>query len=76
MSRSRKRNPYCSWTCCGDRAGVESKYKRRCRRQLRWAARLALLLGIDPPVDKEFGNPWCGPKDGKQRWLDERCYRK
>lgn len=76
MSRSLKKNPFCSWTCCGDRAGNQKKYKQAEHRRQRRAVRLAIFLGRDLPHDRQFGNTWTSPKDGKQRWLDVRCLRK
>lgn len=75
MSRSRKKNMYCSITCCGDRPGVEKAYKRYAHKQLRRAVRMALTSGDfdNMPHDKQFGNPWCGPKDGKWRQDPKYC---
>lgn len=78
MSRSRKKHPYGSVTCCGARAGVSKVYKRMAHRQARRAAKVALALDWDAvlPLDRQFGDPWCGPRDGKMRWDDPRGYRK
>ena len=79
MSRSRKKNPYGSITCCGCRPGVEKSYKQHAHRQLRRAVRVSLRVTEDDehlPDDKLFGNPWCGPKDGKWRWHGPAAYRK
>lgn len=78
MARSRKKNPYWSVTCCGCRAGVERAYKRQAHRQLRRAVRVAIARDWDAvmPHDKQFGDPWVGPKDGKSRWDEPRGYRK
>ena len=70
MSRSRKRVAGGSTTCRGDRAGVEKSYKQAAHRANRRAVRMALRRGDESlPHDKEFGDPWCGPKDGKWQWF-------
>ena len=82
MSRSRKKQPFTSITCCGDRAGAEKSYKVSEHRRLRRAVRVAIRMGdVDVlPHDRSYGDPWLGPKDGKMRIRDlERwgmCLRK
>ena len=72
MSRSRMKHPHCSITCCGGRAGAEKSYKVAARRACRRAARVAIHIGAFEaiPDDRLFGDPWCGPKDGKWRVRD------
>jgi hypothetical protein len=69
MSRSRKKSPYISTTCCGDRAGAEKSYKVAAHRALRRTVKMAIRAGEYDvlPHDKEYGDPWLGPKDGKWR---------
>lgn len=81
MSRSRKKNMYCSITCCGDRPGVEKAYKQQAHRQLRRAVKMILrneesLLEMEcglKPHDRQYGDPWWGPKDGKWRADPKYC---
>ena len=72
MSRSRMKHPHHSITCRGGRAGAEKSYKVAAHRGLRRAVRVALHVGNldDLPDDRQFGDPWCGPKDGKWRIRD------
>jgi hypothetical protein len=72
MSRSRKRHPFTSITCGGDRAGAEKAYKVSEHRRLRRAVRESVRNGeLDVlPHDRSYGDPWLGPKDGKWRIMD------
>jgi len=85
MSRSRRKVPCGSRSCRGDHPGVEKSFKQKAHRALRKAVRDAIRNGeFDHlPHDREFGDPWCGPKDGKCGWprgglkrCDPRWFRK
>lgn len=72
MSRSRKKNPYTSTTCCGARVGVMKKWKTGNNRIVR------RLDGEIPNGGfyKKLINPWLAPNDGKHRWDEPKGYRK
>lgn len=73
MSRSRFKNPCCGNTC----AASEKKFKSHAHRAERRIVRMLLLSGdfdLVLPHPKEFGNPWAGPKDGKQ-WVKKLPWR-
>lgn len=68
MSRSRKKNPITGITT----AETEKLFKQQEHQRERANTRTA-LANLDPegdvlPHPKQFGNPWAGPKDGKQIW--------
>ncbi len=66
MSRSVKKNPICGWASC-DSVKIyrtqENKAKRR---------KVNILLNSEKydsfPHEKEYGNEWASPRDGKQRF--------
>lgn len=65
MSRSRKKHPITGIT----KAESEKDWKQQESQRLR--KRVNDALKSDPerevlPHEREFGNPWLGPKDGKQ----------
>ena len=83
MSRSRKKYPIGPITCRGCRPGREKAYKRMAHRAFRRVTRAVLKRDfLDEeilPHDKEFGDPWMGPKDGKSGWPRggiSRCEKK
>lgn len=70
MSRSYRKSPISPLT----KAVSEKEYKRSANRQKRKAVKnLMRQISVDPevaeevvlPAEKEFGDPWVGPKDGK-----------
>lgn len=74
MSRSRKKNPYISNTCRGDRTGMMKDWKRECNRNIR-----RISLDEEMPKNnlyKKMNNPWLAPNDGKHYWDDPKGYRK
>lgn len=78
MSRSRKKKPITGITL----AETEKEFKQQEHQRERARVRTA-LANLDEdgdvlPHPKEFGDPWNGPKDGKQIWSDdqERAKRK
>lgn len=73
MTRSRKKNPFTGITC------IESEKfdKQKSNRKLRRLVNILLTKGEEIfPSLREVSNRWTFGKDGKQRWLDERCIRK
>lgn len=71
MSRSRKRAPVTGTTT----ARSEKTFKRAEHQKERHQVRQALREGCDgdDPLLNDgrlFGDPWVGPKDGKQWWGD------
>ena len=65
MSRSYRKAPICGVTT----AASDKTFKKAAHRRTRRANNVCDLWRDGPPMDKEFGNPWCAPKDGKQ-WID------
>lgn len=57
-------------------ADSEKEYKEGEHRRERRAVKVAVRQGDETPDPKEFGDPWKGPKDGKQYWNHPRAYRK
>lgn len=75
MSRSFKKKPITGITT----AETEKEFKQQEHQRERSRVRDALKTDKEVlPHPKEFGDPWNGPKDGKQVWLDdpERAKRK
>jgi hypothetical protein len=69
MSRSRKKHPITGITC----AETEKEFKQQEHQRERSHVRDALKSDKDVlPHPKQFGNPWAGPKDGKQVWTDNQ----
>jgi hypothetical protein len=67
MSRSRKKHPITGITT----AETEKEFKQQEHSRERAKVRDALRTEKEIlPHAKEFGNPWDGPKDGKQIWSD------
>lgn len=66
MSKSRKKTPIISITT----KSSEKMFKRYANRAYRLAARIAILRGDEIPENKLYGDPWTGPKDGKQ-WVGD-----
>jgi hypothetical protein len=68
MSRSRKKHPVTGMTL----AESEKKFKQQEHQRERTAVRAALSEDKEIlPHPKEYGNPWSGPKDGKQ-WTEDQ----
>ncbi|WP_371171141.1 hypothetical protein [Aliiroseovarius sp. 2305UL8-7] len=69
MSRSYRKTSICGMTtAASDKAFKKAEHKRARR-----AVNACDLEIDDVPADKQFGNPWGAPKDGKQ-WIDpKRC---
>lgn len=66
MSRSYRKTPMCGITTCKS----DSKYKKYEHKRLRCAIRSECRY----VHDREFGNPYWSPKDGKQSFF--RCQHK
>lgn len=72
MSRSKKKNPGGSVTCAGATAGRQHRFKKQESRAKRRAINSLIKIGDTDilPHDREFGNEWASPRDGKQWWND------
>lgn len=69
MSRSYRKTPICGiTTAASDKAFKKAEHKRARR-----ALSACDLASDDPPADKQYGNPWGAPKDGKQ-WIDAKRF--
>ncbi len=69
MSRSRRKTPIFGMTTNDS----EKDFKQQEHQRERAAVRTALQSDADLlPDPKEFGNPWAGPKDGKNYWKDAK----
>jgi hypothetical protein len=68
MARSYKTNPAGGVTT----ARSEKRFKSAQHRSERRTARVALRTGRPLPDPREFGNRWCGPKDGRA-WYGSDC---
>lgn len=64
MSRSRRKNPICGWTC----AESEKQDKRLANRAFRRRVKGALATGRIMPDRREVHNVWTFAKDGTQRF--------
>jgi hypothetical protein len=68
VSRSYRKTPIVSWTS----SSSDKEFKRQQHRARRVRERIIIALlftdtdPCDMPHDKEYGDPWCSPKDGKQ----------
>lgn len=76
MSRSRKKNPGGGWAHHGQSA--QKEYRSQENRAKRRRVKLYLIAGKEMPHEKEYGNEWSSPRDGKQYWInhDARWMRK
>ena len=61
MTRSKRRKSISGITT----AESDKEAKKKANRQARRAVKMTDLEQEDPPHEKEFGNPWLAPKDGK-----------
>ncbi|WP_282093613.1 hypothetical protein [Epibacterium ulvae] len=69
MSRSYRKTPICGMTTAASDKAFKKAEHKRARRALS-----ACDLEFDnAPSDKQYGNPWGAPKDGKQWIGPERC---
>jgi hypothetical protein len=72
MSRSRKKNPVISIVCVGKGKAMRFAKKKAIRKFRR--------SGIEEVPDgnyyKKTDERWFWPDDGKQRWENEKAYRK
>ena len=70
MSRSRRKTPIFGNTT----SRSEKEYKRQENRRRRRKDNILLDQAEEDGYtsDKEFGNRWGGPKDGRQYWEDAR----
>jgi len=75
MTRSRKKNPYVSNTCCGDNAGAMKQWKKNCNRTVRRNDKNNDVPS-QPSYYKKLNNAWSAPTDGKHLWNDPKGYRK
>lgn len=75
MSRSRKKKPYVSITCCGDSAGRMKEWKKQCNSEFR-----SKVKGSEErhplTAHKRYIDRCTAPNDGKQYWDDPKAYRK
>jgi hypothetical protein len=71
MSRSYRKTPICGKTTAASDKCFKNAEHKRARRALSACD----LEFDDAPSDKQYGNPWGAPKDGKQ-WIDEKHYPK
>lgn len=65
MSRSRLHTPAGGWTG----APSEKEFKQQAHKKERRRTKMHLDVGDDDtdlPHSKKYGNPWSGPKDGRQ----------
>ena len=67
MSNSYKKTPICGWSCVS--RGAQKKFKQHSNRaKRRKINQLCHSLNVDEviwPHDKEYGNEWASPRDGK-----------
>ena len=78
MSRSRKRRPISANTGAESERRFKQAEHRRERHHVRQLLRIA-ADDADPRLHvAPFGDPWCGPKDGKRydRAITEKYLRK
>lgn len=71
MSRSHKKNPGGGWGC--NTEGQQKKYRSQENRAKRRKVKVVLLLNEEMPHEKEYGNEWSSPRDGKQYWLNHNA---
>lgn len=73
MSRSYRKPCYQVCACCRSHARY---WKRLTRRRIRAAEKAADRLGMDPPSEKKFRDPWHAPTEGKGLWRRSRDPRR
>lgn len=66
MSRSYRKTPICGMT----KKESDKPFKKAAHKRARRAEHARDLTIAEPPAEKEYGNPWGAPKDGKQ-WIDQ-----
>ena len=64
MSRSRRKHPFCGWSC----AESEKKDKQFANRAFRRRVKIALAAGRVMPKLREVSGVYWFDKDGKQRF--------
>ncbi len=74
MSRSVKKHP--GGGCCNSK--TQKHYQSTEHRAKRREVKIRLLLEQQMPHEKEYGNEWSSPRDGKQYWVkhDKKWMRK
>lgn len=74
MSKSYKK-PFSNWVCYGP--GAQKKFRSfENRAKRRRVAEIChkILQGMAAeifPHEKEYGNEWCSPRDGKPHWVGD-----
>lgn len=66
MSRSYKKQP--GGSNCN--TSGQKEYRSQENRAKRRRVRVAIILEKEMPAEKEYGNEWSSPRDGKQYWVD------
>lgn len=69
MSRSYRKTPIIGMTT----KDSDKPFKKAEHKRARRAVNARDLSTDDPPAEKQFGNPWGAPKDGKQ-WVDAKRF--
>jgi len=70
MSKSKRKTPKISITCIGSKAGIQRLFRSKENRAKRKQVKIKLLMKDyeNLPHEKEYGNEWSSPRDGKQ-WM-------
>jgi len=66
MSRSHKKSPFISHCTLGP--GAQKAYRSQENRSKRRQVKIRLVLDKDMPHEKEYGNEWSSPRDGRSYW--------
>ena len=79
VSRSYQHTSICSW--CSVKAGTQKQFRSKENRAKRKKVKQILNSNSksDLPNEKEYGNEWASPRDGKQwfgRLQDKNYYKK
>jgi len=72
MSRSYLHSPWHSVTCSGHRAGNQKRFRSQENRAKRRTVKLRLIAEKEMPHEKEYGNEWASPRDGKTYFGDDK----
>lgn len=74
MSNSYRKTPILGITCLSSRASIQKKYRSQENRAKRRKVKVCIsLLKYDSiPHEKEYGNEWSSPRDGKQ-YIGRNC---
>jgi hypothetical protein len=75
MSRSYRKTPIIGMTTCSSKPSAQKKFRTQENQAKRKKIKQLLHQGQELlPHEKEYGNEWASPRDGKQYLTDDKEY--